>query len=165
MHIRVYKLLMMSFLCFYREKRQNAYILLPSLFLRLLFAFCSLLLRVVFFVLFFHCVNTKCFFMSICLFKKIYICLLKDIYKTAKRYISDACQIYIFFIPQIFSNCTVEFYPPTEPRRAQSFFLNTLICLEFSEVACAPLRARRKTHPIPPYREGTELLCSSTYQR
>ena len=42
------------------------------------------------------------------------------------------------------SNCTVEFYPPTEPRRAQSFFLNTLICLEFSEVACAPLRARSK---------------------
>ena len=45
---------------------------------------------------------------------------------------------------EIFSNCTVEFYPPTEPRRAQSFFLNTLICLEFSEVACAPLRARSK---------------------
>ena len=43
-----------------------------------------------------------------------------------------------------FSNCTVEFYPPTEPRRAQSFFLNALICLEFSEVACAPLRARSK---------------------
>ena len=50
-----------------------------------------------------------------------------------------------FFVRvQNISNCTVEFYPPTEPRRAQSFFLNTLICLEFSEVACAPLRARSK---------------------
>lgn len=88
MHIRVYKLLMMSFLCFYREKRQNAYILLPSLFLRLLFAFSSLFLRVVFFVLFFHCVNTKCFF-------NVNMSFQKDIYMPALGYIYDGKKIYI----------------------------------------------------------------------
>ena len=58
--------------------------------------------------------------------------------------------LWLFFcvsngVAHFFSNCTVEFYPPPRSHgEHRVFFLNTLICLEFSEVACAPLRARSK---------------------
>ena len=68
------------------------------------------------------------------------------------------------FYKRLKQNELVVFNPPRSHGEHRALLLR-LFSDESTKVADAPLRARRKTHPIPPYREGTELLCSSTYQR